>query len=1497
MSSMRRRFLSFARMFSRPVPLSIALFVGVALACVALFAMQSEFVNGLNWIPLVGALIATFAALLVSLFAWQRHDQRVMRIEKKIRASAKQSAPAISTNFDTKADGTIKTAEGAKQAPAPVSATQGTTKAPGPANATKGTKKVPEPVKPSTSPTANESSAGPGSRKTTHVPPNVAPRTAPPSALPADRAEHDPSANQASSAKQPKRPATTPPNPSLDELFDQFRADPTANHLQHLLMRLWNVHGEITRPAILIRKHRQLVQEFDQRATLLVRQILDAADLVIMKPVVPERASGSLVPTNPLNILYCTHATPVFHSNGYAVRTRGIATGLAMNGFRVRVVGRPGYPWDVKIDKHPPFERQLTDEGDVEYVHLPTPGLTTLARGAYIQESIDALVREATVFRPAVIQAASNSQTALIALIAARRLGIPFVYEVRGLWEITQASGNPLWMNSERYQLDVELETLVATSADQVAVITRQLGDELVNRGVDGGLITVVPNAVDTSAIRPLPKDTSIEFAPGTRGKPIIGFAGSLVAYEGLDLLIEAVSQLRGGGMDCHLLLAGSGAAEPELRAKVSREGLSDSIHFLGRISSNQVQKLLSTADVIVCPRRSTIVTEMVSPLKPLESFAAGRVTLLSDVAPHRDLSLDGSIAPLFEADDLSSLAEALETLLRSVDERRNYERRARLWVSDNRTWSAVTGKFVTIYAQASATYRGLTDASRERNLSELAIASIGDGPWASSLPSIGSAVIRLDEMSIADIDHSLSNVEVIVVDASTSFDSSKLELTKRLLDQSTRLGIRSVLVGQNTNAATSVFGQLAPHVDHLATSQERAHDTMLRLALDSATSRSTSVVPYPEKAGGTALTSHRSASVLAELNAVPSALGPIDVARAYALRIKIAPDAAQHLPGRFHRFVSGEQPTATSSELETSAGVLHVELGNTHPSASSRLDAHGIPVINVAPDSDPNDLDAALFDLTHTSRHLRKKSWRALFRHRHFGRPDAVFAHLFRSVGLPARYASYPDYALRINERQLDDIALWANQSVLPVALILPNNEGTPAQLIDSARRHGVAVCNEVPSETSLVAEFHDSLPADAAERMLLAVDRTKPRKVHLTSPLDDPRALAVSTIPTNTPLATLEPVSPRDSVTDDISVYVDPVEALESLAVETETRDSHEDQLQSLLVAGHDLKFIEPFLNSIEQGGTEVLRDKWEFHNKHDADLSEQLLSQATTILCEWGLGNAVWYANHKRADQRLFVRIHSQELRAQYLRRLNVDAVDAFIFVSELVRTAAVAFHGIPVEKTLVIPNSVDTEALALPKQGNAQKVIGFVGSIPQAKRLDLALDVIEQLLASDPDFKLIVKGRQPQDYPWMSNRPDELTWYQRQFDRIDSINEQFPGAIELEGHGDDMANWYSKVGIVLSASDFESFHYTIADGVASGSVPAVLYWPGAEDVYPRDWISRDIESLVDRILRATRQHDSDTVRMNTQFVQDHFSLATVKSRLLQLLNDQKQEAEDA
>ena len=258
----------------------------------------------------------------------------------------------------------------------------------------------------------------------------------------------------------------------------------------------------------------------------------------------------------PGRIAYIVNHSYPYSSNGYAVRTHGVASALVEHGHSVVAINRPGLPWDLPGFENDQFPLHHEIDG-VRYLHLPEPSNKGKSKTKYLAASAEALKTTLRVFKPTVVMAASNWENALPAAVAARELGLPFFYEVRGFWEITRVSREPEWQNSDEFKQYVEMETTVAQAADRVFTLNRFMRDELVRRGVDVAKIDLVPNAYGAlpDLSRP-PRLTKADIGCNTRH--VVGYVGSFNEYEGLDDLVRACAQLREQGVDLSLLLVGS---------------------------------------------------------------------------------------------------------------------------------------------------------------------------------------------------------------------------------------------------------------------------------------------------------------------------------------------------------------------------------------------------------------------------------------------------------------------------------------------------------------------------------------------------------------------------------------------------------------------------------------------------------------------------------------------------------------------------------------------------------------------------------------------------------------------------------------------------------------------------------------------------------------------------------------------------------------------------
>ena len=285
-------------------------------------------------------------------------------------------------------------------------------------------------------------------------------------------------------------------------------------------------------------------------------------------------------------------------------------------------------------------------------------------------------------------------------------------------------------------------------------------------------------------------------------------------------------------------------------------------------------------------------------------------------------------------------------------------------------------------------------------------------------------------------------------------------------------------------------------------------------------------------------------------------------------------------------------------------------------------------------------------------------------------------------------------------------------------------------------------------------------------------------------------------------------------------------------------------------VVVAGHDLKFAGGLIAELRARGHEVRVDEWRGHARHDVGASTALAHWADVVHCEWSLGNVVWYSRHRPDRTRLTVRTHLQEASTEFPRRVRQDAVDSWVFVAEHVRAQVLRDVGFPAERAHWIPNAVRMPGPAAPSAAPPDPLrrftLGLVGVLPARKGLHRALDLLAALRAEDPRFRLAIRGHRPEDVAWMTARPTEAAYFAEQARRM-AEDPLLKSAVTWDPHGPDMGPWYARVGVALSVSDFESFHFTLPDGAVHGCLPRSLAWAGADLLYPPDWLAASTDEL--------------------------------------------------
>jgi PEP-CTERM/exosortase A-associated glycosyltransferase len=385
------------------------------------------------------------------------------------------------------------------------------------------------------------------------------------------------------------------------------------------------------------------------------------------------------------------HSLPL-HS-GYTFRTRAILKAQAAAGWEVAgITGVRQYQHGEVPDAPSQTVEGLTFHRTLGEASGPSP-LREWREVALLADAIIALHNE---WPFDILHAHSPALNGLAAHRASQRLGVPLVYEIRAFWEDAAVGNGTGTEGSAKYRLTRALENHVVRNADHVAVICEGLKSDLVARGVSSSKIIVSPNGVDLDLFgSPPPEDAALAAEHGLTGKSVIGYIGSFYDYEGLDDLIAAMPLMNS---DAHLLLVGGGPMEEALRVQSKASPAADRIHFVGRVPHEEVERYYSLVDILAYPRKRMRLTDLVTPLKPLEAMAQGRIVAASDVGGHNELIRDGDTGTLFGADDPAAIAQSLDTLLASRAGWDAMRKRARQFVEAERSWRTNIYRYEPVY-------------------------------------------------------------------------------------------------------------------------------------------------------------------------------------------------------------------------------------------------------------------------------------------------------------------------------------------------------------------------------------------------------------------------------------------------------------------------------------------------------------------------------------------------------------------------------------------------------------------------------------------------------------------------------------------------------------------------------------------------------------------------------------------------------------------------------
>ena len=389
------------------------------------------------------------------------------------------------------------------------------------------------------------------------------------------------------------------------------------------------------------------------------------------------------------------HSLPL--QSGYVFRTMGILREQRAKGWQTLQLTTP---------KH--YENSAPREtiGDWEFHRTPRPNgllskLPVFDQLAVVTGTAARLRKLVHEFRPDVLHAHSPVLNAMAAFRVEVSPRLPVVYEVRSFWEDAALEHGTATATGPRYRVTRYLETRALRRAGAVTAISEGLRRDIIARGIASNKVTLVPNAVSIDQFSPSRVvDKSLAARLGVVGMNVLGFAGSFYSYEGLDLLLEALPKILEARPNTKVLLVGGGPEEARLKVISEKLGLSNNVVFTGRVPHDEVGDYYQLIDILVYPRISGRLTELVTPLKPLEAMAQERIVLASDVGGHKELIEDRKTGYLFKAGDAEDLARRLLSILDHREDWPQIRASGREFVESERSWRSVVARYQDVYAR-----------------------------------------------------------------------------------------------------------------------------------------------------------------------------------------------------------------------------------------------------------------------------------------------------------------------------------------------------------------------------------------------------------------------------------------------------------------------------------------------------------------------------------------------------------------------------------------------------------------------------------------------------------------------------------------------------------------------------------------------------------------------------------------------------------------------------
>jgi glycosyltransferase involved in cell wall biosynthesis/spore maturation protein CgeB len=1196
-------------------------------------------------------------------------------------------------------------------------------------------------------------------------------------------------------------------------------------------------------------------------------------------------------------ILYLAHMSLPFESAGYCTRTHGLLTNLLGLNSGITVHGRFGYPLDKGKLRHLAVE-DVVEKIDIDGLTYRFDrdidlGITDPDEVAYIERASSRLLKHALKSRASCIQAASNHVNGAIGLNTAKALDIPFIYEVRGLWHMSRVARQPHFYEHAEYHAMDAAEIAICKEADIVLAITHAVRYYLIDNGVEGERIFVLPNGVDTKRFNPLSADEKLRQQIGLSSGPVIGYVGSFVRYEGLELLIEAFSGIAEKHDNVNLLLVGDGETRASLEKQVKELNLLSRVFFTGRVAHDEVEMYHSLIDIAPFPRTPDIVCEYISPLKPFESMAMGQVVVASNVAALSEIISDGKNGRLFKKGDSHHLCEVLSELLSDSKQMKKLSKAGRIWVSSNRDWNNLAKYLHSIHRYL------LMGEEKPKIIGEGRRLEIVNKKVVTRLDRKPNIMVIMDEFSTTALEPDANlirptpenwsklleeqEIDILLVESAWEgndkswhhkvgwYSEEEMESLIDLTQTCRRRNIPTLFYNKEDPVHFNRFSKTSELFDHIFTTDINCisrYEELISPTIKSVQPIQFSAQPKYHHSYDTTFASRNG---IAFAGTYYSGKYPkrcermdqlLDASHDHDLIIydrQSDGDNPQYVfPERFKNSIKPKIEYVTMLERHRQHLLfLNINSVESSPTMAARrifeIPASGaglvsgpglamqeifgniIPVVNSHEQSSKtiqkllNHPEFIKYTIQRSSEVIRNG-------HLNYHRLDVML--LTASFKIDSK--SRTEYSIHLldTKNSLTKILLWlALQEYCENIIVLPNKPSTVSELalMTLLQSRGWNLTHTSSAQFTQAINIFDITNFDHnGVRFLRDILISSKESVEIQ--LESGDVIAICEKRQSKSIKTLEYFAIGGKSSLSISTVFEKIENISAIP-------------GKLLVAGHDLKFALPIMKVLEGMGIEILVDKWNNHENFSQDKSMALLAQADAVWCEWALGNVEWYSKAIKSETPLFVRYHLQEREKEYLGRADNSSITKIGFVCEYYMHNALKIGQIEnMDKCEVIPNALEVSERRNPKNNNFK--IGFVGMVPSRKRIDLAIDLLERLLLLDDRYELNIIGKGPDDFKWLQQRQVEREYYEEISRRIED-SQILSEKVNFLGYVDDIHDFYASMGHVISTSDFESFHLTLADGPLQGAAAHTLPWLGADTIYSDLWIRESISEMADKI----------------------------------------------